>query len=242
MLTPAESKNEKLARNASKYSREHILEGSTQLESNGYDVNKRLALQRAIGDLRQASEDDKAFLLNIDYTICVFEQKIANCKKLAIGNCHELAQMALHYMITEQPDVNAEVYYIKGGDHVFLVVGRKIKSAPHRPDTWGDEAYICDPWSNNVYPANEYLTKTKNFFQVSTADGAYTNHTEYFNPLRHKLSPFPNENTNYILSTTAKSNTILLSVFVTINEKYLSIYDDLIKDLGPFNHEVQQCI
>ncbi len=37
-----ESKNEKLAKNANKYSREQILEGSTQLANNGYDVNKRL--------------------------------------------------------------------------------------------------------------------------------------------------------------------------------------------------------
>lgn len=191
-----------------------------------------MALKKASQDLREASRDDAAFFLSIDSTIRFFEQSIANCKKFSIGNCHELALMALHYMIEEQPDINAEVYHIEGGDHAFLVVGRKIDSDPHRPDTWGDEAYICDPWSNNVYPANEYLTKTKNFFQVPTADGAYTNHIEDFDPLRHKLSPVLNQNTNYILSTAAKSNTILLSVFVTINEKYLSIYDDLIKDLS----------
>ena len=60
------SKNKRLAENASKYSREQILEGSTQLANNEYDVNKRLALKQAIQDLRQASRDDTAFFLNID--------------------------------------------------------------------------------------------------------------------------------------------------------------------------------
>ncbi len=220
-----------IARAANKYARIQIREGSTQLQNNAYDLNKRLALKIAVEDIREASEEDRGFFLSIDFTLRCFEQLIANCKKLSIGNCYELALMALHYMIKEHPDMNAEVYRIEGGDHVFLVIGRERDSDPNRPETWGDGAYICDPWSDNVYPAIEYLTKTKNFHQLLSSDGSYTNHIEDFKPSKHKLFPIENLNTSYILGTITQSNTILLDVFSTLNESYLDLYDNLAVNL-----------
>ena len=35
------------------------------------------------------------------------------------------------------------------------------------PETWGKNAVICDPWSNKVYGAADYLKKLKNFYRTS---------------------------------------------------------------------------
>lgn len=56
-------------------------------------------------------------------------------------------------MIRKNPDVNAELCHIKGGDHVFLVIGRANDGDPKKPETWGDEAYICDPFRLMMYMA-----------------------------------------------------------------------------------------
>ncbi|WP_240610484.1 hypothetical protein, partial [Legionella qingyii] len=118
---------------------------------------------------------------------------------LSLGNCYEMALMALDYVLRyAPPSVNAEVYQIEGGDHVFLVVGRKKNSNPNNPATWGKDAYICDPWSNKVYPASEYLTQTKNYIFLRKMDGDYSNQLENFDKHHHKLSPIPSENTEYL--------------------------------------------
>jgi hypothetical protein len=222
--------NEQLGQDACAYAREQIIDGGTQLVNNQYHPAKRRALRQAVSDMRKAARKTE-FLVDIDKSLRFFEAKIEKSKQLSIGNCQELALMAMHHVLISQSKATAEVYHIEGGDHAFLVIGRKKESKPHEPETWGEDAYICDPWSNSVYPATEYLTKTKNFFSTRLPEGDYKNNIEDFNPSKHKLSPIPNQNKDYILSTTEKSNKILLEVFATMNERYLTIYDKLANDL-----------
>ena len=215
---------------AKDYSRQQILEGTTQLENNAYDPNKKEAIQISLSIIRDQLREE-GFFLNVDNTMRFFEQRVADCKKFSIGNCHELALMALDWMVRKRPDVNAEIYQIVGGDHAFLVIGRNSTSNPSRPEEWGDDTYICDPWSNTVYQAREYLTKTKNFYREYNADGSFTNKIEDFNPVRHTLKPIPNQNNSHILSSSYTSNKTILNVFTSLNERYLSIYDGLANDL-----------
>ena len=222
--------NQAIAKAANSYSRDQIREGTTQLQNNFYDIYKQRALSQAIRDIRQAVVKDD-FFLNIENTITHFEKRIADCKKFSIGNCHELALMALDYMVRNQPRVNAEVYSIKGGDHVFLVIGRANDSDPRKPETWGDNAYICDPWSDAVYPAKDYLEKTKNFYCTVNIDGTLTNHIEDFDPSRHEMDPIPGQNNTHIIEHSQKLNTILITVFTTINNKHCDIFDQLANDL-----------
>lgn len=194
---------EKIAKKACRYSRMFILAGSTQLINNTFDEHKKDALLSGIRDLRSAAKIvDPISVDEIDDAVNAFKSKVSASKKYSLGNCDELAHMALDYVVNHAPDVNAEIYHIEGGDHVFLVLGRKPSSDPHQPETWGRNAYICDPWSNIVYPAAEYLTKTKNYYRsiYRTASGktTYTNHTEDFDSTRHKLSPYGQMNTSYI--------------------------------------------
>ncbi|ETO92365.1 Uncharacterised protein [Legionella longbeachae] len=231
MPFPEQVDNHTLARLANHYARFQIREGTSQLQNNLYDIDKQAALNKALADIRQAFAKED-FFLNIETTITRFEKRIADCKKFSIGNCHELALMALDYMIRNQPNVHAEVYSIEGGDHAFLVIGRKIDSDPEKPETWGDEAYICDPWSNHVYPAAEYLDKTKNFYYITTPDGRQINYIEDFDPSRHKMVPVQNQNSIHFLQESSKLNTILLDVFTTINERHCAIFDELANDLN----------
>lgn len=231
MFYPQEIANQTLAKLANEYSRAQIYEGTTQLQNNLYDIDKQTALNKALGDIRETLAKE-AFFLNVETAITKFEKRIADCKKFSIGNCYELALMALDYMIRNHPHVNAEVYSISGGDHVFLVIGRKSDSDPAKPETWGDEAYICDPWSNNVYPAKEYLKQTKNFYWTQDSMGKQINHIEDFDPLRHKMEPIKNQNNIHLLQESSKLNTVLLQVFTTINEKHCAIFDELVSDLN----------
>ncbi|WP_419421537.1 hypothetical protein ACNVED_16655 (plasmid) [Legionella sp. D16C41] len=193
---------EMIAHAACSYSRNFILKGVTQLVNNTYDKSQRFSLARAIIDLRKLSNEYPESSLEINAEYHKFHRTVELCKKFSLGSCYELALMALDYVLRyAPPSVNAEVYYIKGGDHAFLVVGRKMNSNPNKPETWGKEAYICDPWSNKVYPASEYLSQTKNYFISRKEDGDYSNHIEDFDKHRHKLSPISLQNAEYLRKT-----------------------------------------
>lgn len=192
----------RIALDACKYAREHILKGMTQLANNDCSPEQRNTLRSAVFLIRKSGLDQKNYL-GLDKIICDFEHTIALCKKFSLGNCKELALMALNYVIESfSSAVNAEVFEIKGGDHRFLVIGRKKGSHPNKPYTWGANAYICDPWLDAVYPASEFLQKTKNylFFDKVHIEGisTYVNEVENFDPSCHQFKPLKNYNTNYI--------------------------------------------
>lgn len=100
------------------------------------------------------------------------------CSETMTGNCGELAVIACKYLMEEGA---SSVDYIELRDgktnnniipHAFAVIGRpddndytdvlgfdkNFKGAViiGLPDSWGDAAVICDPWSRNAYPAKSY--------------------------------------------------------------------------------------
>jgi hypothetical protein len=219
-----------VAQHACQYARDEIRIGSSQLQLNDYAVEHRMALFNAVNDVRANMMHAVANSV-IDKAVACFEVSIAHCKKYSLGNCEELALMALHYMVTTQSNINAEMYAIIGGDHAFLVVGRKQGSDPSNPTTWGKAAMICDPWSNTVYPASEYLTKLKGFRAVMTSHGDYKNTVMNFNPHFHKLMPAYYYNSSYMLKNATQSNNILLDVFSNIYTSYFNEFEQLTKSL-----------
>jgi hypothetical protein len=189
-MTYPENTNKEIALNACKYAREYILKGITQLVNNTFDEAQRAALNQAVFDLRDKAEEYGDYELEFKNILHKFYKTIELCKKFSLGNCGELTLMALDYVVNYAPEtINAESYYIVGGDHVFLVVGRDPDSDPKKPETWGEHAYICDPWSNAVYHASEYQTKTKNYYRIVHPTGDYTNYIQDFNPDKHSLEP-----------------------------------------------------
>lgn len=92
-----------------------------------------------------------------------FYSVVACSKKYSLGNCNELAFMALHYLASKYPDYRSEVFSLSAGNHVFVVIGREVNSEIADIATWGENAMICDPWANTVFPASEYLTRLKGY-------------------------------------------------------------------------------
>ena len=224
--------NKDIAKAAKKYAREIILEGTTALKNNSYDAEKKRAIKKLMEQFDLAAQKDPAFSLEFDENNEPFH-RIKVCKELSFGNCYEQALLALDYVINEAPQVSAEIYCIRGGDHCFLVIGREKNSDPDRPETWGDQAYICDPWANAVYPASSYLSKLRNYVQTKNPlDGTVINNTEAFDSSRHQLTPIKNQNTDQL--SKYNSDEHLRKLFNLFKEKYqtvLSTAEKLEKDL-----------
>lgn len=199
--------NKDAAHLANKYAREFIIEGGTQLINNTYLIDKKKSLSNAVKAIREKSQESASSWLEFDYYIYEFYQSIECSKKYSIGNCNELSELALDYIAHYVPHVNAEVFQLVGGNHVVLVVGRQKGSDPKKPETWGRDAYICDPWSDDVYPASEYLSRTQNYYQkYDEVLDVYTNHVEDFNPSKHTFSPIRNYNTDYLRKYNTKEH------------------------------------
>ncbi len=79
------------------------------------------------------------------------------------GNCREHGLNTVEYIHNHHPEINAEAYCIKNGDHMFVVVGREPLSDISDPTTWGTDCYIADSWSKKVYKASEWESKLKDF-------------------------------------------------------------------------------
>jgi hypothetical protein len=107
-----------------------------------------------------------------------FTLQMARQAELAgIGNCNELADIALCYLVdqSQQKYIASTVYLDRptswakagtpSGDHVFLVIGPLTDYGPEDPSKdviydnfaqWPEETYICDPWANISCFARKY--------------------------------------------------------------------------------------
>lgn len=249
-IVPASNKD--AARLANQYARAFIIEGATQLINNSYPIDKKKSLSEAVKTIREKSQEAASSWLEFDYYIYEFYKSIECSKKYSIGNCNELSELALDYIAHYAPHINAEVFQLVGGNHVVLVVGRQKGSDPKKPETWGKDAYICDPWSDDVYPASEYLSRTKNYYQkYDEVLDVYTNHIEDFNPSKHTFSPIRNYNTNYIRKYNTqehigavydlfqKKQQIIVAAAVNLEKALIEIANKLEKKSGVHNEKYQ---
>lgn len=148
--------------------------------------------------------------------------------------------MALEYIVLNKPHLNAEIYDIATGDHTFLVIGRPKESDAHDPSTWGEQAYICDPWADTVYPTSEYLSKTKAFvYKAASMDGFTPSirRVRDFDPSHDKFAP------NGIIDVDA--NTIRTVIyrefqwFKTKTQGILSVTEELNEELSKIRSELE---
>lgn len=200
--------NEEIAKEAMDYALIHIRMGCTQVTNNNLGDIYRASLNKGITDLRAGSRYLKetmklipALNRSFDISMMEFFSTIEMCKKYSLGNCYELAFMALDYMMNLPTEINAEIFNIKGGDHVFLVIGRAEGSDPKDPMTWGKNAYFCDPWAQKVFAASNYLTELKNFQRINNM-----NQMEDFNPHKHTLKQLRKINAKNIKAAVVEYN------------------------------------
>jgi hypothetical protein len=90
---------------------------------------------------------------------------VAKIEKRGIGNCGEVAAVALVYLKSTGTSETLDYVYIIDGatsnavvPHVVAVIGRGGDTTLDigLPGTWSADAVICDPWDRVVYPAKDY--------------------------------------------------------------------------------------
>lgn len=150
-----------------------------QMNEASYKENKRLIDK--IENLRGKTEHYK-LKKSSD-----FNNYIKELKKEKIGNCGEMANMALYILRKYHPEIRTEVGHIENGDHVFAVIdidpnfyNRKGSSS------WGKYAVICDAWSGKAYPIKNIFTELEDYKRLHTHN-KYYNLLIKFNPGYHQL-------------------------------------------------------
>ncbi len=135
-------------------------------------------------------------LYEMAFSNCEFEtyskkamQMIAEAAQNAgLGTCLELAAVGFNYCLENSVSQKIEVFYIDGGNHVFLVIGRDPKSKPEDFKNWGPHAVVCDPWSKKAYPASKIEKELNSFVSQKFEKGKYTALLSPFDPKSQKLT------------------------------------------------------
>jgi hypothetical protein len=168
-------------------------------------------------------------------------------KQLQIGNCGENAVLALDYVVRNAPDVDAEVYLMQGYDHAFLVIGRDPQSDPVKPETWGEDAYVCDPWEGAAYPVEEligprsYQRTVVDYSKTVPGDFSTRVETSVFDPTKHSLEPNGKLNTQHIRTlSTGEHINALINLHQKKSDLILLALNNLSDNLGKIAKEITQ--
>ena len=226
-----EKRNRDIAWAACQYSRMVIREGCTQIKNNGYSDEKQRGLQKAIDDVRKKTNESTSAIFNIDwgYYTHFFEKRIAMHYKYSLGNCHDMAMIALDYVLQYAPDVDAQIYGLSPGDHVFLIVGSLDQDRElQNPLTWGEAVYFCDPWSKDVYLAKDYRLHLNAYRYTISEGGRYKNELVEFSSRAHKFVPIRNMNSHFLQKRNMYDNLqtvfLLFHARISIIEQAISHY------------------
>lgn len=238
-----------IALQASDYAKQSIKESSSQLIANALSTRELKQLNDDIHLSRMKVNEDLKnagiAAYNEFYYLCYYQKTIELAKKNRKGNCHELAFLALQYVVNLSPEVKAEVFTIKVdvGGHCFLVMGRQTNSNPNDPATWGEDAYICDPWvenGNNVYKASQYKENLKNHYcTYDHVTHRWVNHIEDFDDNKHRIMPNRTLSTTSIDSYNKQSALFVLAAILKYRVEIFKIAKKLIGRYGKNDNKVE---
>ncbi len=188
----------RFASEARAHARFIIKKSSSQMAANKLRPEYFQGLRAGVKAVMELNLEEKSVFnpLIKDQTLSSFESTIAITSKYSLGNCFEMAQQALDYVLYQMPShITAEIFGIGGGEHAFLVINRSPNSDPFNPMTWGENAVICDAWAekNGVFSAKHFLKHLKNFYYSEDA-----NYVEKFDLKRHKVVPISGFNTDHL--------------------------------------------
>lgn len=194
MLTPNEVIT--IAFKALQFARQQILLGDNWLSENGKQTEYQESHKVMMEYMRESTEllfnQLAPFVPQLSHCILEHYLLLSLSSKFSIGNCQELTHQAFEFVLTHYPSLNAEIFYLKGGDHVFLVLNRKANSNTVNPKKWGNAAIICDPWKNKCYFATEYEQYLQSYLVKNNLRT-----TEPFDPDRHQILPYEQCNTAF---------------------------------------------
>lgn len=184
-----------IAKETNHWVNKQIIYSPTRIASNQLKQTSRIAIRQALLDLRQHYAFDYAMLWesSAERDPFCYRAALSMAKKMikySIGACLEYAFLGVFYIAMRYPHLFAEIAYIKGGDHVFIVLARDPHSDPSDPLTWGQQAVICDPWAKQNYLANafeKYLSSLICKTEQTQSGDFFVNRTIPFNDVIHSL-------------------------------------------------------
>lgn len=192
-----------IAKDANKHARSIIIKGSSWTQNNDLDTEYFKHLLRGVeGTYYTKSEEigmrdiiydeiNRRMKSGESEVLATFHSVVAVSTKYSLGNCYELSFLALDYILNHFPEMRAELYKIEYGDHAFLVLNRDPDSFMDKPHTWGENAIVCDPLANEVYPAKECFDRLRSSFNNENE-----NRTIPFDPEEHVLMLVEGYNTS----------------------------------------------
>ena len=223
-----------------------------------YDKDLQLRISDSLGYMRQDINDLSTVSLSMNSEVKKFKLINELAPKYRLANCAEQAIIALDLIHRNHPEVYAEVYELDDKvDHVIVVINRAEDSDPKDPSTWGDDAYICDPWGNETCPASDF-TRPKNYHfakntRIIDEHGTMTIDTTTvavtFDPREHTIRPKGNLNTEYIdninptehveaiVDLYQEKSKLILSALKTFSDDLKKESTRLNKDKSPLGQE-----
>jgi len=147
---------------ANDYVKEFDIVSATHPKFAGLTREQQARILGKLQEVRDVSGYKSNLSLGLDIAFDDFAQRTAKAKEKGSGNCHEKALLAVDYIAKNHPETRAEMFSMPEVDHVFCVINRERESDPKNPASWGESAYVCDPWAEEVYPAQE-LTKPRDY-------------------------------------------------------------------------------
>ena len=202
-----------IAIKAVRHARAAIPHGVTRLENNYLPAAKEAKLvTRLESDKAEIRAQRDAYIASrhwIDPSVAFFESRIIFHTQFKVGECKELCIVALDHIARNFPQADAEIFQIAGeyGNHGFIVIGRAEGSDPQDPMTWGEDAYIVDPWMDRVFPTNEYQRNLVNYYSYfNEEDPREYNAAEVFDAERHTLEPQANMTTQHLRTMNSAGN------------------------------------
>lgn len=98
------------------------------------------------------------------------------------GNCKEFSLYVYSLLIAQK--IKCEIFRIKNGDHVFLVVNRDTSTPVKDYNLWNEEACVVDPFFNRIFSPKEIPIFLKScLFNVEMNTVSYI----LFDPEKHEL-------------------------------------------------------
>lgn len=153
------------------------------------------------------------------------------------GNCGEYAMMLMNYF--RKRGISAEKFGV--GDHTVVVIGRKEGSNPARPETWGDQAVICDPLNSKPYYLASQVGEFFKTFQSNSKEEKPNVYSKYENEDFELHFSIPaTQDINYQQSL-IKQTINRLSIIKKIGDHYITDFlikdkfTDLIKEASKYN-------
>lgn len=213
------------------------VQGVTHPKFCGLKLEDQQKLFDKVYAVRSAVIGSEMSALGIDRDISRFNETVKWSRGTGGGNCAENASLALDYVANNEPEAFAEIYQLDPAvDHVFCVIDRKKDSDPNKPETWGENAFVCDPWADQVYSASALTEKKSYIFtdikERPNKEGGVKEREVIFDPSLHKIEPQKKLDTDTIRATKSKDSVDhVLNAFQKKSEIVLSALDTLSKDL-----------